>query len=137
MKALLILSACLALGGCATNVGAHTASGRPETVARVSADTARAKITSGMLNRGWSLRSDTNTQLTFTKRGTTGTRLITAEFGAKASFILVPQGGGVRVVSELSGVGFLDTNHETPMLLMDPNGGRAARADVDAVLASL
>jgi hypothetical protein len=134
----LVLILALALAGCATTSAAPTASGRPERLVHISADGAKAKITAGMINKGFSLRSDSAAQIVFYRSGNTGTGgLLSANFGAKASFVIVPQGGSSRVMVELSGIGYPDSFREQPMALNNWNGGAEALRDVNAVLASL
>ena len=99
---------------------------------------ARAKITSGMLNKGFSLRSDSTAQLVFYRAGNTGTGgLIAAQFGAQASFVIVPQGNSSRVMVELTGISYPGTIREGGSPLTRMNGGDAAMADVSAVLNQL
>jgi hypothetical protein len=126
------------LPGCATNTSAHTASGRPERTVSLSAEAAKARITEGMLNKGFTLRSDSSAQPSFYRPGNTGTGgLIGANFGAKASFTVVPHGDSSRVIVDIVGIGHPGTIAEGPMPLNNWNGGAEALRDVNAVLASL
>ena len=132
--------AALVLSGCATNTGASTASGRPERTVHISADVARAKITAGMINKRFSLRSNSSARLVFYRPGNTGTGgLIAAAFGAEAAFVIIPQGNSTRVMVEVNGVQYPDTSREVKsgLALNNWNGGAEAMADINAVLASL
>jgi hypothetical protein len=138
MKGFAIILACMLLGGCITATGANTASGRPERTVNLPAETAKAKVVAAMINRGFSLRSDSAARVVFFRLGDTGTGgIITAAYGVEAAFTIIPQGGSSRVMAEVSGVGNPGTWQQGGMQLNKWNGGDAAMADVNAVLAGL
>jgi hypothetical protein len=135
------LAVMLMLGGCAVATGANTPSGRPERTVNLSADAARTKITGGMINRGFSLRSDSPSRVVFFRAGDTGTGgLIAASYGAEAAFTIISTGANSsRVMVEVNGIMYADSWREAKsgMALTTASGGAEVMAAVNAVLASL
>jgi hypothetical protein len=64
----LILTVAFALAGCATTAR-NTPSGRPEVTIQGNLASTKAKVMSGMINMGFTLRDDSGSRLVFEKRG--------------------------------------------------------------------
>jgi len=90
----------LVLAGCASVPHNDTPSGKPEvTIPKASASAARAYITNRMVDAGFTLRTDSPSQLVFGRLGRQ--KLVQASWGYTVAYLIVDQQPGVRVVADV------------------------------------
>jgi hypothetical protein len=137
MRDFVVPALALLLAGCATT--AHvmdTPSGRPEATVRASQAAVKGFIQGQMIDAGYSIRTDSGSQLVFGKFGEPSFGGIGAEWGYVIGYSLIETPPTVRVFAEPRAVLHYSKINETEYTLA-PQYGQNAGAQADAVLAAL
>ena len=138
MRDFVVPALALLLAGCTTTAHVDTdrPSDRPEATVRASQAAVKGFIQGQMIDTGYSIRTDSSSQLVFGKFGEPSFGGMGAEWGYVIGYSLIETPPTVRVVAEPRAVLHYGKINETEYTLA-PEYGQNATAQADAVLAAL
>jgi hypothetical protein len=136
MRDFVVPALALLLASCTTTAHVDTPSGRSEATVRASQAAVKGFIQGQMIDAGYSIRTDSGSQLVFGKFGEPSFGGIGAEWGYVIGYSLIETPPTVRVVAEPRAVLHYGKINEMEYTLA-PQYGENAKAQADAVLAAL